>query len=141
MVPDWLWIVLTVVACALQTSRNAVHRQLLDYLDIWTALSLRFIVSMPVAWLFLALHLKLLNLPFPQLTLTFWGWILFAAVTQIFGAILMLAAMRDRGFLVSIALTKTEPLQAAMVSIPLLGETISPGWASPVSWHWPGCGC
>ena len=127
MVPDWLWIVLTIVACALQTSRNAVHRQLLDHLEIWTALALRFIVSMPVAWLCLAMLLSVFSLPFPRLTLTFWSWILFAAVTQIFGAILMLAAMRDRGFLVSIALTKTEPLQAAMVSIPLLGETISPG--------------
>jgi drug/metabolite transporter (DMT)-like permease len=47
------------------------------------------------------------------------------AVTQILATGLMLAAMQDRGFAVTTAYTKTEPVQVALFGLAVLGDPLS----------------
>src|SRR4030066_78745 len=59
----------------------------------------------------------------------FWPWIVTGAVAQILATALMLAAMNDRSFVVTIAYTKTEPVQTAIFGLVLLGDRLTPALA------------
>ncbi|HOA95997.1 MAG TPA: EamA/RhaT family transporter, partial [Quisquiliibacterium sp.] len=52
------------------------------------------------------------------------GWLLLGAIGQTMGTALMLAAMRERSFVVAIAYVKTEPVQIALFGLLFLGEAL-----------------
>ena len=52
-------------------------------------------------------------------------WTVVGAVSQIVATALMLVAMRERSFVVTIAYTKTEPLQIALFTLIFLGERVT----------------
>ena len=54
------------------------------------------------------------------------------AISQIGATALMLAAMRERSFVVTTAYTKTEPVQVAVFAVVFLGEAIGPAVAAAI---------
>ncbi|GAC1554321.1 MAG: EamA family transporter [Beijerinckiaceae bacterium] len=125
IVPSWLWIVFTITAAGAQTLRNAMQRDLIAHLGTGGATYVRFLFGLPFAVLFLVL-VALWTQEIPPLPGSrAFGFTLTGAVSQIFATALMLAAMRERSFVVAIAYTKTEPVLVALFGLAVLGDRLS----------------
>jgi drug/metabolite transporter (DMT)-like permease len=120
-----LWIPATLAAAAAQTARNAMQHRLTEVLGTVGATQVRFLYGFPFALLFLAAMTTAGGLGPPAPTPRFFGFVLGGAVTQILATALMLAAMRTRSFAVTIAYTKTEPVQVALVGLLVLGDELT----------------
>ncbi len=119
--PPWLWVVFTLVAATAQTFRNATQRGMTERLGTVGATHIRFLFGLPFGLLCFALvWLVAGEMPSPNATSL--GWTLIGAVGQIAATGLMLAAMRERSFVVTTAYTKTEPVQVAIFAVIFLGE-------------------
>jgi drug/metabolite transporter (DMT)-like permease len=121
----WLWVVFTLLAAAGQTARNAMQRELTAALGTVGATHVRFLFGFPFALIFLAGVLFATGLSPPAPPLMFWPWVLLGAGTQIMATALMLAAMSDRSFVVTIVYTKTEVIQAAAFGLLFLGDPVT----------------
>ena len=126
---SWLWVVFTVLAAAAQTARNAMQRELTAALGTVGATHVRFLFGFPFALVFLAGVLIATGYPLPQPRLVFIPWVLVGALAQIVATALMLAAMSDRSFVVTIAYIKTEAVQAAVFGLIFLGDPLTLGMA------------
>lgn len=123
-VPEWLWVAFTLVAATAQTFRNATQRSLTDQLGTIGATYVRFLFGLPFGFLALAfVWLTWGELPSPNASSLLWTVV--GAVSQVAATALMLAAMRERSFVVTIAYTKTEPLQIALFALVFLGEQVT----------------
>jgi drug/metabolite transporter (DMT)-like permease len=120
-----LWIVFTLLAAAGQSARNAMQRELTAQLGTVGATHVRFLFGFPFALVFLAIVLIVTSSAPPQPGLAFVPWIILGAGSQIFSTALMLAAMNDRSFVVTIAYTKTEVIQAALFGLLFLGDPLT----------------
>lgn len=123
--PAWLWIGFTVVGAAAQTARTAMQRELTETLGTVGATHVRFLFGLPFALLFLAVAALALPDPLPAPNGPALAWIGFGAVSQVVATALMLAAMRERSFVVATALLKIEPVWVALASVLVLGEHLS----------------
>ncbi|MGZ8321923.1 MAG: DMT family transporter [Rhodoplanes sp.] len=125
--PDasWLWAVFTVIAAAAQTVRNATQRQLTRDLGTVGATHVRFLFGLPFAFVFLALTIVATGASPPRPHAAFFVWVFAGAATQIVATAMMLAAMRERSFAVTIAYTKTEPVQVALFGLVFLGDRLT----------------
>ncbi len=121
---SWLWAVFTVVAAAAQTVRNATQRQLTDDLGAVGATHVRFLFGLPFALIFLSTVVAT-GAALPQPHLEFFGWAAAGAVAQIAATAMMLVAMGERSFVVTIAYTKTEPVQVALFGLVVLGDRLT----------------
>jgi drug/metabolite transporter (DMT)-like permease len=121
-----LWAVFTVIAAAAQTARNAMQRELTATLGTVGATHVRFLFGFPFALIFLAGVLAITGASLPRPGLVFWPWIVGGLLAQIAATALMLAAMNDRSFVVTIAYIKTEPVQVALFGFLLLGDRVTP---------------
>jgi drug/metabolite transporter (DMT)-like permease len=126
LVPSWLWALFTVLAAFSQTVRNAMQRELTQTLGTTGATHVRFLFGFPFALVFLALVLAIGGTPLPRPGMAFWSWVLDGALAQVAATALMLAAMNDRSFVVTIAYIKTEPVQVALFGLVLLGDKVTP---------------
>lgn len=122
---DWLWAAFTVAAAAAQTARNATQRELTATLGTVGATHVRFLFGLPFAALFFIVVIALTGAAPPAPGLAFWPWVASGAVAQILATTLMLAAMHERSFVVTIAYTKTEPIQTAIFGLALLGDPLT----------------
>jgi len=61
----------------------------------------------------------------PEPTRSFWPWVVMGALSQICSTALMLAAMNDRSFVVTIVYTKTEVIQVAAFGLLFLGDPLT----------------
>ncbi|WP_134680684.1 DMT family transporter [Paracoccus ravus] len=120
-----MWILVTLVAAAAQTARNAAQRGLSVEIGTMGATAIRFIFGLPFALLFLLVWGLWHPLPLPGGQAL--GWILLGAISQIAATALMLATMKSRGFGVTTALIKTEPVTLAISGAILLAEPLGPG--------------
>jgi drug/metabolite transporter (DMT)-like permease len=120
-----LWAVFTVIAAAAQTARNAMQRELTSTLGTVGATHVRFLFGFPFALLALALIVAISGMALPSPNGAFWFWVIAGGVAQIFATGLMLAAMGERSFVVTIAYTKTEPVQVALFGLIFLDEQIT----------------
>lgn len=120
-----LWIPFTVLAAAGQSARNAMQRELTAALGTVGATHVRFLFGFPFALIFLAVVLAATGSPLPDLPAAFWPWVLLGAGAQILSTVLMLAAMNDRSFVVTIVYTKTEVIQAAVFGLLFLGDPLT----------------
>ena len=121
----WLWAIFTVVAAFFQTLRNAMQRELTGSLGTVGATHVRFLFGFPFAIIFL-LGLALgTDVPLPRPGLTFWPWVIDGAFAQVAATALMLMAMGERSFVVTIAYIKTEPIQVAIFGLIFLGDAVS----------------
>ena len=129
--PDWLWAVFTLVAATAQTFRNATQKGLTDRLGTVGATHIRFLFGLPFGLLALAaVSMAFGGLPAPNARSFLWT--AFGAVSQIAATALMLAAMRQRSFVVTTAYTKTEPVQIALFAVVILGEQITATLAAAI---------
>ena len=122
MLPTWLWALFTVIASGAQTARNAMQRDLVASVGTQGATYVRFLFGMPFAIVFLLAERLIIGVPIPTPDMRAFGWAAVGALMQTIATALMLVAMRDRSFVVTIAFTKTEPVIIALLSIVFLGE-------------------
>jgi drug/metabolite transporter (DMT)-like permease len=129
----YLWAVFTVIAAGSQTLRNAMQRELIATLGTVGATHVRFLYGLPFGLLFLLLVLTANGVRLPPLNTTMLLWTLVGAVTQICATALLLAAMRERNFVIVTALTKTEPVHVALFGLVVLGEQLTLGLAAAIA--------
>jgi drug/metabolite transporter (DMT)-like permease len=120
-----LWILFTLLAAAGQSARNAMQRELTAQLGTVGATHVRFLFGFPFALIFLAAVVIATGSSLPRPGLAFAPWVVLGAGSQIFSTALMLAAMNDRSFVVTIAYTKTEVIQAAVFGLLFLGDPLT----------------
>jgi drug/metabolite transporter (DMT)-like permease len=102
-----------------------MQRELTAKLGTVGATHVRFLFGFPFALVFLAAVLIVTGAALPHPGLAFVPWIILGAGSQIFATALMLAAMTDRSFVVTIAYTKTEVIQAAVFGLLFLGDPLT----------------
>lgn len=119
---EHLWVVFTIIAAASQTMRNALQRDLVGVVGTVGATHARFLYGLPFGLLFLGLIAQATDTKafFPSLVVL--AWTTLGAVAQILATALMLAAMKSRSFLVTIAYTKTETVLIVLFGLIFLGE-------------------
>ena len=122
-----LWAIFTVIAAGGQVLRNALQKELTQSLGTVGATHVRFLFGLPFGLLFLALVLAATGQPLPALNGAMLAWTAAAAVAQIGATALLLAAMRERSFVVITAYAKTEPIQVAVFGLAFLGDHVSAG--------------
>ncbi|MGB7210988.1 MAG: DMT family transporter [Pyrinomonadaceae bacterium] len=120
-----LWAVFTVIASAGQVLRNVQQKELTATLGTVGATHVRFLFGLPFGLIFLAVVLTVTGLPLPHLSSTMLAWTVTAALAQISATALMLAAMRDRSFVVVTAYAKTEAMQVAVFGLLFLGDHVT----------------
>jgi drug/metabolite transporter (DMT)-like permease len=129
MLESWAWALFTIIAAFSQTVRNAAQRQLTTTLGTVGATHVRFLFGFPFALIFLAGVLLAGGDSLPRPGLAYWAWVADGALAQIAATALMLAAMNQRSFVVTIAYIKTEPVQVALFGLILLGDAVTPALA------------
>jgi drug/metabolite transporter (DMT)-like permease len=127
-----LWAIFTVIAAAGQVLRNAQQKELTQSLGTVGATHVRFLFGLPFGLLFLVLVLAGTGLPPPRLGGTMLAWTVAGALAQIGATALLLAAMRERSFVVITAYAKTEPMQVAVFGLAILGDAVSAGAAAAI---------
>jgi drug/metabolite transporter (DMT)-like permease len=121
----WLWAVFTVIAAFFQTLRNAMQRELTRTLGTVGATHVRFLFGFPFALIFLIGLVLGTDVPLPRPGWTFWPWVIDGAFAQVAATALMLIAMGERSFVVTIAYLKTEAIQAAIFGLIFLGDPVT----------------
>ncbi len=120
-----LWALAAVIAAAAQTARNAMQRKLTSQIGTVGATQVRFLYGFPFALIFLTAVAVVTGESVPSADLTFIGFALGGAVSQILATALMLLSMKERSFSVTTAYTKTEPAQVALFGALVLGDHLS----------------
>ncbi len=120
-----LWAVFTVIAAAGQVLRNAQQKELTASLGTVGATHVRFLFGLPFGLIFLAIVLLATGLPLPEFNPLMLSWTVTGALAQIGATALMLAAMRDRSFVVVTAYAKTEAMQVAVFGLLFLGDRVT----------------
>src|SRR5580704_16018691 len=123
--PSWLWAIFTIIAAFAQTLRNAMQRELTGSLGTAGANHVRFLFGFPFSVIFLISLMLVTDAPLPRPGLIFWPWVFAGAFIQMAATALMLAAMTGRSFVVTIAYTKTEPIQVAIFGLIFLGDVVT----------------
>jgi drug/metabolite transporter (DMT)-like permease len=123
----WLWAVFTLIAAASQTARNAMQRELTVTLGTAGATHVRFLFGFPFALASLAVLTIVTGASLPRPGFAFLLWVIAGAGTQVLATALMLAAMGERSFVVTVAYIKTEPVQVALFGLIFLGDVLSGG--------------
>ncbi len=129
---EWLWAIFTILAAGGQTFRNAMQKELTTTLGTVGATHVRFLFGLPFGLLFLVLVLLSTGEAIPSLNGPMLTWTVLAALSQICATALLLAAMRERSFVVTITLSKTEPVQVAVFGLAFLGDHLSPGLSAAI---------
>ncbi len=121
----WLWAIFTVLAAGGQTLRNAMQRELIKTLGTVGATHVRFLFGLPFALLFLAAVLLITGERIPAFNQRMLVWTFAGAATQFAATAMLLAAMRDKSFVVITALNKIEPVHVAIFGLVFLGDHIT----------------
>jgi drug/metabolite transporter (DMT)-like permease len=125
MVPSWLWIVFTIAAAFFQTVRNAMQRELTGSLGTVGATHVRFLFGFPFVVVVLLGAVLATGASLPRPGWSFWPWVIDGAFAQVAATALMLVAMNERSFVVTIAYLKTEPIQVAIFGLIFLGDGVT----------------
>jgi len=121
----WAWIPITLGAALAQTVRNAAQRSLVASAGTLAATFVRFVYGLPFALAALAVASFLAGWTLPAPNARFVAWVIAGAGGQLVATALLLAAMKQRAFVVSVAYSKTEVVQVALLSIVLLREGVT----------------
>ena len=124
--PGWLWIPVTIFAAFAQTLRNAAQRGLTGELGTLGATLVRFLYGLPFAALWLIAVHAVGHFEIPAGNLSFLGWVLLGAVSQIAATALLLRVMTERNFTLGVAYSKSELIQVAVFGFVFLGDTVNP---------------
>jgi drug/metabolite transporter (DMT)-like permease len=128
-----LWIVFTLIGAVGQVARNSLQKELVATLGTIGATHVRFLFGLPFGLIFLLLvcFAKTRAPAIPNATML--AWTMLGALTQIGGTALLLAAMRERSFVVATALVKTEPIHVALFGLAVLGDPLTVGLAAAIA--------
>jgi drug/metabolite transporter (DMT)-like permease len=129
----WAWIPIVIWAAFAQTIRNAAQRTLTAEVGTLPATLVRFLYGLPVAclWLWVVHRFIAPGHAAPDFPPAFFGWIALGALSQLGATALLLLAMKERNFIVSVTYSKTEVLQVAFFGALLLQEL--PGWLTTLA--------
>ncbi len=122
-----LWIYITIAAAFLQNFRTAMQKRLKGRLSTTGATFVRFGFGFPfaVVYVFVLHHGFDMAWPKPHLLFALYG--VTCGLAQIFGTFLLLHLLSYRNFVVGTAYSKTEPMQAALFGVVILGDHVSGG--------------
>lgn len=120
-----MWVIVSLIAAAAQTGRNAAQAGLSARIGTMGATGVRFLFGLPFALVFLGLIALTTPVPVPNKVAT--AYAALGAAAQVAATALMLVAMRLRGFAVATALIKTEPVALALMGAVLLHEHLGAG--------------
>ncbi|AJY42353.1 MULTISPECIES: EamA family transporter [Burkholderia] len=121
---EWAWVPIVLCAAFGRTVRNAAQRSLTEQAGTLPATLVRFLYGLPFSLLWVLLLWRAAG-GLPIVTPAWAGWLTLGAVAQLGGTALLLMAMKQRNFVVSVAFSKTEPLQVALFSLLVLHEAPS----------------
>ena len=129
----WLWIAIVLWGALAQTARNAAQRSLVAQAGTLGATLVRFLYGIPFAALaVIVLHaLPATAAAVPSFHPVYFAWLVLGALGQLAATALMLAAMKQRNFVIGVAYSKTDALQVALFGTLFLREL--PGWATMVA--------
>jgi drug/metabolite transporter (DMT)-like permease len=124
----WVWIPIVLWAALAQTARNAAQRSLVAQAGTLGATLSRFLYGLPFAavWVVLLHALPATSGAVPAFSTSYFGWLLLGAIGQLAATACLLAAMKQRNFVVGVAFSKTDALQVALFATLMLHEL--PGW-------------
>ncbi|MBX3578437.1 MAG: DMT family transporter [Rhizobiaceae bacterium] len=122
-----LWIPITIAAAFLQNLRSAAQKKLQGSLGTTGASFVRFGFGFPLAIAYVAILHYGTGRAFPPLSFEFAGWSMAGGVAQILATLLLVHMFTLRNFAVGTAYSKTEPVQAAIFGLLILGERITLG--------------
>jgi drug/metabolite transporter (DMT)-like permease len=121
-----------VLAAGGQTLRNAMQRELTAQIGTIGATHVRFLFGLPFALVFLIVVLIATGYDFPALNGRMLAWSFAGAATQIAATAMLLAAMRDKSFVLITALNKIEPVHVALFGLVFLGDKLTPPLAAAI---------
>ncbi|MDI7862192.1 DMT family transporter [Rhizobiaceae bacterium n13] len=121
------WIVITVAAAFLQNLRSALQKHLRSSLGTTGASFVRFGYGFPIAAVYVFVLQYVVGFALPNLNGAFAFWAVVGGLAQIFATILLVHLFSLRNFAVGTAYSKTEPVQAALFGLIILGERLTPG--------------
>ncbi|MFD1329297.1 DMT family transporter [Mycoplana ramosa] len=121
------WIIITICAAFLQNLRSALQKHLRSSLGTTGASFVRFGYGFPIAIAYAACLHYFAGYELPALNAEFAFWSVVGGLAQIFATILLVYLFSLRNFAVGTAYSKTEPVQAAIFGLILLGERLTPG--------------
>lgn len=121
-----IWLPASLLGGLFQAWRTALQQRLRSELSISAAGLVRYLYGLPFAFLFLGIWLAASGQALPALNLPFLSAATFAAVAQMAGTILLIMSFGYRGFVVGTAFSKTEAIQAAVVTALLFGDHLPP---------------
>jgi len=119
-----IWLPASLLGGLFQAWRTALQQRLRAELSVSGAGLVRYLYGLPFAVAFAAGWLAIQHMPIPAFTSAFAGFAVAGAVTQMAGTILLIMAFGHRGFVVGTAFSKTEAVQAALVTALFLGERL-----------------
>jgi drug/metabolite transporter (DMT)-like permease len=120
----WLWVPIVLWAALAQTARNAAQRSLVAQAGTLGATLSRFLYGIPFAgaWVALLHLMPATAAPVPSFHAGYFGWLLLGALGQLGATAALLAAMKQRNFVVGVAFSKTDALQVALFGSLFLRE-------------------
>jgi drug/metabolite transporter (DMT)-like permease len=124
----WIWVPIVLWAALAQTARNAAQRSLVAQAGTLGATLSRFLYGIPfaAAWVLLLHVLPATAAPRPAFHAGYFGWLLLGALGQLAATAFLLAAMKQRNFVVGVAYSKTDALQVALFGSLFLRELPGP---------------
>lgn len=124
----WLWVPIVLWAALAQTARNAAQRALVAQAGTLGATLSRFLYGVPfaAAWVLLLHGLPATAAAVPDFHGAYFAWLLLGALGQLAATAFLLAAMKQRNFVVGVAYSKTDALQVALFGSLFLAELPAP---------------
>lgn len=119
-----IWLPASLLGGLFQAWRTALQQRLRAELSISGAGLVRYLYGLPFALVFAIIWLSIQSESIPHLGSAFAAFAVAGAVTQMAGTILLIMAFGHRGFVVGTAFSKTEAVQAALVTALFLGERL-----------------
>ena len=122
-----IWIPITIAAAFLQNVRSALQKHLRANLSVSGATFVRFSFGFPLAILYLAGLMLVLDQPLPRPSLTFALFTASGGIAQIIATALLVSLFAHRNFAVGTTYSKTETVQTALFGLVILGDHLSLG--------------
>ncbi|MEL6100856.1 MAG: EamA family transporter [Pseudomonadota bacterium] len=121
-----LWIPVTLAAAVFQTLRFMLQRQLsLKTLTATGATFARFLYSAPLVVVGITLYLNSTGQARPTMGPEFWIYGALGGASQVLATIAVVLLFKERNFAVGVTFKNTEAMQAALVGLIVLGDSIS----------------
>ena len=114
------WVLATFTAAFGQALRSVIQKRYRQELGLYGSAYVRFLYGFPASLFLLILIFQDYDVRTLHLPVEFYVWLVPAAIVQILFTIILGKAFEQRNFATSIALSKTDAIQAALFELILL---------------------